>query len=196
MTITVELEEFEQAQDDAWFTQCWLGKGYSLAKIDPIKNKFGGVNKPLGGLWTATFIDTTKISEWLQWCCSNGAKDWLDGCAYYLLTVKPQTRVYTIDSYADLQALIPKYGVIHPYRDNKKGYEYLINYEKFFRDYDALHLTDHGQRATRLPHFARVSPPYSDLYGWDCESTLWCDASCFIGVMKQTIDARLLEVAQ
>lgn len=43
-----------------------------------------------------------------------------------------------------------------------------LKFSEMAKQFDGMHLTDNGQWATRLPPFD--SP---NLYGWDCESTLW-----------------------
>jgi hypothetical protein len=92
----------------------------------------------------------------------------------WLLNPDPAARIAHIDTYSDLAALVAAYpgpGVDTRFPD----------WEAVSRDYDAVHLTDAGQWATRLSH------PH-DLYGWDCESTLWfrwCFIShCHLGTVE------------
>ena len=77
--------------------------------------------------------------------------------------------MYTIDSYADLQTLCRMYGRTETFgEDSKYGpfHDTFPDWSLVAERYDGVHLTDEGQWATRLSH------PLN-LYGWDCESTLW-----------------------
>jgi len=122
--------------------------------------------KPDCGFWTSTYDPSIGGSAWIDWCVGNeyGLARSLD--YGWLLTPAADARVLTIDSYADLQAVITAYPrqLRHVYR--YEGYALMPDFERMAHDYDALHLTAAGERATRL------SLPYN-LYGWDCESTVW-----------------------
>lgn len=76
-----------------------------------------------------------------------------------LLTPLEQLRIYTVDTQKDLKLLARDYRLPHDYM-------FQLDYERIAQDYDAIHLTDEGQWATRLTY------PMS-LYGWDCECVLW-----------------------
>lgn len=72
--------------------------------------------------------------------------------------MKPNARIYTIDSYGDLERLAKQY------KYNLSISQYL-DFEALSKDYDAIELTDNGQIETRF------SEPYN-LYGWDIASIL------------------------
>ncbi|HEX6620421.1 MAG TPA: hypothetical protein VF024_12215 [Solirubrobacteraceae bacterium] len=119
-----------------------------------------------GGLWTSTYEPGGgHLSAWAQWCLSeefgiNRADPVWTDC--YVL--RPMlARVVRIDSYDDLAWLVERCpgGALLPGR----GREF-PDWMAVARIADAVHLTEQGQWATRLSH------PYN-LYGWDCESTLW-----------------------
>lgn len=123
--------------------------------VDP-----GSRRKPRGGLWTSTYR-SDEISGWAEWCRGEGY-----ACGHhelFVLTPDPTAEVYEIDRYDDLTALHATYG-----RTERRGsFEYHhIDWTLVGERFAGVHLTDSGQWATRL------SSPY-DLYGWDCESTLW-----------------------
>lgn len=119
-----------------------------------------------GGLWTSTYFDFHPFSAWGDWCQEN---EWSLDVDLRLFTLEPESgaRVYEVNSYEDLVWLFTIYG-----RDPKNPIGMLYRterelvWENIAADYDAVHLTEQGQYETHL------SMPY-DLYGWDCESTLW-----------------------
>lgn len=90
-----------------------------------------------------------KISQWNTWM---------------VFTLKKEARVFVIDTLEDYESLISLYGKIMPCGTN--GYMFAhyprINWELFNEDYDALHLTEHGQVATRDTY----------MHGWDMETVL------------------------
>jgi len=115
--------------------------------------------KPIGGLWTSTYTpDEEYCSDWIRWCAYE-MPEWLTGECYVLYPRK-DARIYTIDSYSDLERLFRKYGirVVDTFA--------VLDWERIAKDYDAVHLTHKGMMETHL------SRPLS-LYGWDCESTVW-----------------------
>jgi len=129
------------------------------SNLRPVKNSYPGWCKPRdGGLWTSTFIQG-NYSGWVEWCLSeqfgNPEKGWI-------LTPLASAKVYTIDGVSDLEDLLILYPLIkadlYPYR--------YLDFESISLNYDAIHLTEEGQVKTRF------SSPIN-LYGWDCESTLW-----------------------
>lgn len=123
-----------------------------------------------GGLWTSTYLGVLG-SDWIRWCRSesfycNGNGD--EGFRVWLLEPDRDARIYEIDSYADLERLVEGYPQ-HPedeLADLHLGVFTQPAWGEVAADYDAIHLTEEGQWATRMTH------PLS-LYGWDCESTLW-----------------------
>lgn len=122
-----------------------------------------------GGLWTSTYHDEHG-SDWVQWCLSEEFECDRSDPTFPLWTLEPEpvVRVYTIDTYGDLAQLVDEY----PHRKHfpDRGYgawsDAKPNWGAIAKDFDGVRLTRHGQSETRLTH------PL-DLYGWDCESTLW-----------------------
>lgn len=142
----------------------------------------GGFNaKPSGGFWTSTWRGA-EGSSWVQWCLgeSYGISQRERRSAYpNLLVPRADARVYEINSYADLEWLVRRY----PYQGGDDAIRSIAypdlkfpSWEAVARDFDAVNLTDAGQWATRL------SDPLN-LYGWDCESTLWL-RWCFADVVQ------------
>ena len=137
---------------------------FNPEKVKPIQNR-KSFSKPRGGFWTSTYNPDIG-SAWIQWCCSEEFEVpknhmW----SGVLLTPDPKVRIYTIDCYEDFQKLLDQYGYIsNILKEFSK--ELYLDFESMVQDYDALHLTEKGQQETHLsyPH---------NLYGWDCESTLW-----------------------
>jgi hypothetical protein len=158
--------------------QAWVGDGSAPARERPAPGMFVPVGasdypsvKPnwykgkTGGMWTSTF-DARLGSAWIQWClsehfcCDRENPTWHT----WLLGPEPTARVYVIDDYADLHALVVAYP--HGERDWPVRPQVRPAWHRIAEHFDAVHLTAAGQDATRLSH------PL-DLYGWDCESTLW-----------------------
>lgn len=118
--------------------------------------------EPGTGLWTSTY-DERFGSDWVQWCLSEEFEISRSNPTVHLWTLDPlpEARVFRIHTYADLDELATRYadsGLPGPI----KG----LDWESIAQDFDAVHLTAAGQFTTRF------SVPWN-LYGWDCESTVW-----------------------
>lgn len=127
--------------------------------FQPVINREHPWTKPKsGGLWTAP-PHPTNGSHWIDWCVAES----FGSSPFRLWELIPRkvVKVFVVDTYADLELLHDRYGI-----GSKRDYGSGFDFEAIGREWDALHLTDEGQWATRLSH------PLS-LYGWDCESTLW-----------------------
>lgn len=127
------------------------------------KNRFV---KPDGGIWACRYTpDEEFVSEWQRWCkFEQFPGNWNQGVVFNL---KPNARIYTIDSYEDLERLAKKYK--YKYNLSISGmvgicFQYL-DFEALAKVYDAIELTGRGQSETRF------SKPYN-LYGWDVASIL------------------------
>lgn len=152
-------------------TQAWVARKNSPAPaaehFQPVRVREHPWIKPdhVGGLWTSTY-DPRHGSGWVQWCLAEEF-----GCdrsdprfPIWTLEPEPDARICRIDSYADLEAVVAEY----PHRvERSHGWTDIApHWERLADDFNAVHLTEQGQWATRLTH------PLN-LYGWDCESTLW-----------------------
>lgn len=142
--------------------------------IEPVSWRHPGTTpgvKPKGCLWTSSWLGEDDGSGWTQWCIgeSFGGPEW-GNC--WLVEPSLDARVYEIDFYSDLEQLIAEYGHTW-YLDTECRYsETRPDWVKVAQDFDAVHMTDEGQWRTRGFYPGRsVNAP--DLYGWDCESTLW-----------------------
>jgi len=123
-------------------------------------------SKPRGGLWTSSYIDREHGSEWMDWCIGEDFRSARQHS--WLLEPMPDARVYEIDTLHDLKALLRKHHYDAPWNGLTLGYgleSRMLDFEAIAKRYDAIHLTSEGQWRTKL------STP--NLYGWDCESTLW-----------------------
>lgn len=135
----------------------------------PARKKFKRIGsgslwtKPDGGMWTSTYHPGLG-SGWVQWCLGEEFAGPEFNC--WRLRPDPGSRVYVIDTYDDLAALVEEYPNEHD--PHWRGLDKAPHWRRVAAHYDAVHLTEEGQWATRLTH------PYN-LYGWDCESTLWLD---------------------
>jgi hypothetical protein len=145
-----------------------------IEEVAPVKNSSLLLVKPQYGLWTSTWDEAGKTSDWVDWCV-----DASFGTPYeqqwFLLNVKPDARIYQIDNSHDLRNLFKSYrrqftGPMAAL--NTLGY---LDYEQISQDFDAIHLTAQGQQHARFGA--------DNLYGWDCESTIWF-RWCFTSVEK------------
>ena len=115
--------------------------------------------KPIGGIWGSTYIpDEVYSSDWERWCIEeNFGYNWKEAVIF---TLKPDAKVYEIDSVQDLNDLAKAYNV------HGNGVLTRLDFEAMAAGgIDAIHLTKKGQEKTRF------SRPYT-LYGWDVESWL------------------------
>lgn len=160
-------------------SELWVnheGTGPPVAeRFVPAEDREYGWAKPKDktGFWTSP---PDSPGCWVRWMRDEG---WVPGdkkledLTYWLLDPDPAARVYVIDSYAYLEALTATF----PAPRQLDLHEHRASWEAIAREYDAVELTDAGQWATRL------SSP-CNLYGWDCESTLWL-RWCFVGEPRQ-----------
>ena len=115
--------------------------------------------KPIGGIWGSTYIQgEVYSSDWERWCIEeNFGYNWKEAVIF---TLKPDAKVYEVDSVQDLNNLAKAYNV------HSNGFLPHLDFEAMVAaGIDAIHLTEKGQAETRF------SRPYS-LYGWDVESWL------------------------
>ena len=147
---------------DFFETQIWIANRenpteFDLKRIDPIRSH--SWIKPYGGLWTSTLMKNSEFnSSWEETAHKQGMFD-LSDLDVYSIEFDPSSKVYVIDDLQDLKNLLAM-----GHKSSCFGFSYL-DFEKLMRDYDAIHLTDEGQWETRLTQ--------PNLYGWDCECTLW-----------------------
>lgn len=120
--------------------------------------------KPEGGMWTSPY-EGEFGSPWCQWCLSEEfhvtrAHPYFH---LWLLDPDPKARIYVIDSVEALAKLVKRY----PGKKLDSGYPWQYpDWLTVAKDYDGVHLTEEAQWATRFSDGV-------NLYGWDCESTLW-----------------------
>jgi hypothetical protein len=154
-----------------------LGPQLRLGEIEPCEELFnpvliddgsnGFLSKPPHhtALWTSTEVNGS--SDWIRWREEESYGS--DLAHTWRLTPDPLAVVIEIDTVADLMYVREQYahgyGENHPLSGLRKYDEY-IDFALIARDYAGVHLTEEGQWRTRL------SEPYN-LYGWDCESTVW-----------------------
>lgn len=133
----------------------------SPERFEPVENRdrpISALQKPgHGGLWTST-IREDGSSAWLEWC---RATDWgiSEATRKWALYPSEDIDVYTINAQTNLAALLNGFGI--PDTLGRTA----LDFEAIASTYDALQLTELGERQTRF------SEPH--LYGWDSESTLW-----------------------
>ena len=148
-------------------TQVWVaqnGRNHALSasEFEPITANEIPTWKPRkGGLWTAQW-DERWGGGWVQWCLS----EQYDGPTWkyvWLLDPEPAARVLVIDSYDDLARAFDRWPHRDERYDHRDGY---LAWHRIAEEFDAVHVTEEGQWRTRLTH------PLN-LYGWDCESTVW-----------------------
>lgn len=147
--------------------QVWVGNEEPAPdQIEPIENLDDRpmFNKPKGGLWTSSLREDTT-SGWIEWMKRERWSNVQDPEAW-VLTPADEIDVYTVDTVADLAEIAEQSD--DPRFAHMRTGRTVIDFESVFEEYDAIHLTTKGQRATR---FTAIDEP--DLYGWDSECVLW-----------------------
>lgn len=148
----------------------------------PCKEKFESVKnaprlfKPYGGFWTSSYMNENLGSAWVQTNLEHNSifvpssKLWTS----YLLYPSSHAKIYTIDSYYDLENLMKKFRQLFRFHNTSglKEKLYTLNFEKLSQYYDAIHLTQKGMSET-----ANSYPLH--LKTWDLESTLWFNFDYF-----------------
>lgn len=135
-------------------------------------------NKPLGGLWTSTYLGVEYGSNWVQWCLANDYQKNDGKEKSWIIYPKENVNIITINSWDDLTNLMLDCRIntvgssissssIRGHFNAHPDFSHFdcLDYEKLATMYDGIRLTERGQRETRF------GTP--NLYTWDCESTLW-----------------------
>ena len=153
--------------------QIWYSNGANdrprPQRLEPITEPYCGRVKPSGGIWTSSPTDDGG-SGWTRWC----ADEEFAGPQFPLwqLDPDPAANIYTVDTLDDLLELCRRFPPVCDHQGGRlcgsplRRSSHVVGWRRVAEAYDAVHLTEEGQWATRL------SVP-ADLYGWDCESTLW-----------------------
>jgi len=137
----------------------------SEARFELPMNRDDGIVKPKGGMWTSTLYEENGqlTNGWIDWC---SAERWGLGGQQALYKVEPESHAHVleIDSYTDLQRVLEVYR-----RDDLPdvllaGTFAPLDFEALASGFDAIRLTEKGQRETRM-----TTP---GLYGWDSECVL------------------------
>ncbi len=164
-------------------------------QVIPVKNseQSAGIHKPEPGtgLWTSSWRESTRDSDWVEWCKASDYGS-VDTRIWWLLTPNERTNLYTIESRFDLLDLLTRYtwetdmlkqlnesigpmqeALVYswsePFRRPlpiERRHFAWIDFEKLAQEYDGIWLTEAGNASTHLsfPH---------NLNSWDCESILW-----------------------
>lgn len=120
--------------------------------------------KPRGGLWTSTY-NPSYGSDRIRWCMAEDFRVPRAGWKAWLLTPVRHAVVLGIDEKRILDVLIRQFGRAPRYEMHEG--QRVPDFEKLAAGgFDAIHLTARGEQRTRH------SMP-NNLYGWDCESTIW-----------------------
>jgi hypothetical protein len=132
--------------------------------LNPINHADASAKPRECGFWTSTYHERFG-SGWVQWCLSEEYRCERADPTFQMWTLEPApaARIYTIDTYNDLQRLCQIYG---QRRWDRGTYDTYPDWSLVAEAYDGIHLTRDGELRTRYTH------PLN-LYGWDCESTLW-----------------------
>lgn len=127
----------------------------------PIKPEIGTC------LWASIYTpEEDYLSEWHEFVCNEMESILGEYESIYKFKLKPDAKIFTIDSRNDLYLLLSEYKLDNP----KINYKTAIDFEKISKDYDAIHLTSNGQINTRFGDY--------DLYGWDVDSLLVLNFDC------------------
>jgi len=150
--------------------QLWMVRGDEEPEEEPRREAFEAVEgnrlhcKPYGGMWTSTYTPEDEYdSDWIRWCSTEG---FLAGRHTYRLSVQDDLRIVEVDGLDDLRTVAQRYQTdSEPHGQLHRVY---YDFEALAEEFDAMRLTEEGQRKTRL-----TGSKEPDLYGWDSECTLW-----------------------
>jgi hypothetical protein len=133
--------------------------------------RFLARNKPQGGFWTSSQLNPHKnkfISKWEEWTSSEMPH--AKGDHILQLRATNDARIFSIKDRNDRIELEKKYSFEPGDTDIKKP----IDWKKFSKDYDALHITE--QQARQSHKFETPKTPEQNsmpFYSYDSESTVW-----------------------
>jgi len=167
----LELSTRETLPDQLWMTTGEEDEGPEREpkpeEFDPVDGEKHLKIKPVGGMWTSTFTpDADHDSDWIRWCSTEG---FLSGRHAWRLTPKEDPRIIEVDSMEDLWAVVQRFEDEEYLPEYPQGVQdYALDFEAMADEFDAMRLTEEGQRKTRL-----TGSKEPDLYGWDSECTLW-----------------------
>lgn len=129
----------------------------------PVRNgEYGKKPDVKTGLWTSTYTpDAEDLSDWLRWCRVDSK--WTYPLRF-VLEPEPDLKILVVDTMKDLEKIVARYQ--GGYGGWVSSFTARLDFEQMLADgYDGMHLTEEGQWRTRLTE--------PNLYGWDCESTIW-----------------------
>ena len=120
---------------------------------DPENGGWMWVKPVIGGLWASP---VNSMWGWKDWCESEGYLE-ISKQEYFDFCLSNDARIYTINTPTDIRRF--KYTFILSTSNN---YDPLaIDFKGAKKDYDAIFLSELGERTTR-----------DLMHGWDCESIL------------------------
>lgn len=181
---TVQLNTTDYLPDQIWMSDTRTNEP-TPAKMKSVCEGMMLPIKPIGGMWTSTYTpDQEYDSAWIEFLFNSARlSSSMDESDSYWVTkeegiyadqhkwlMKPKTdlNILIVDSHSDLRQIVKKYE-----KPTYKGIESseiedtIIDFCKIAEDFDAMRLTEKGQKETRRP--GKNEP---NLYGWDTESTL------------------------
>ncbi len=136
---------------------------FSKDKIRPIDNNEIKLNKPVGGLWTSTFLQT-DYSWWYQYCTDIGTPYWQNTQHYgHVIQPREDARLLCVTK-KEMERLLEHYSIS----------DVLLDYEKLAKDYDGIYYS---------PQIIKYDMTYQEslsfmindnpFFYWECESILW-----------------------
>jgi hypothetical protein len=125
------------------------GKKFDSSKFNLIENQ-DFFNKPEGGLWASP---VSSKYGWREWC---NAENFKTSTLKTFFNFKIKGKILIINYHRDLEKLT--WRQVH-------NSILVIDFKEVSKTWDAIFLTEKGQREVRLTH-------PKNLYGWDCESVL------------------------
>lgn len=173
-----------------------IGKQLFVGELKPSRHLMGEIKnraafkKPFGGIWTSTYINNIYGSDWIRWCIDADFNLHEDGWHSWVLVPKKDAKIFVIDSINDMNLFFDAYTSRHKEFDFSSDLFNTLDFELMKKNgIDAIHLTRKGEVVTRFGDiFGNTFN--RNLYGWDCESTLWLnfefEEACYIGKLKFT----------
>jgi hypothetical protein len=172
--------------------QLFIGSNPCIERMHPIQNGDGDLTlsqKAVGGIWTSSsdaWFTRLRKGITLTYLASH------PDLALWRCEIRPDVRVWWIDTFADLHKLLLFYGRDVPFNQKARPRDWLMVQEWLCQYKRSCHRSfHHAPKVQRVPNFERMkadgwdgmrltergttktSLTLPNLYGWDCECTLW-----------------------
>lgn len=132
-------------------------KLFNIDNIEPIEN-CKWLNKPNGGLWTSPVNSKYGWKDWNEYSNYLSVDNTIP---HVILKLKPNCKILEVNSVKDID---------DKFMNKSSG---KINFEVISKEYDVFWLT------YKCLNKVELGNPEACFYGWDCETVLLLNNTCF-----------------